>query len=402
MKKLLVILFLLSTVVLKADNNYPIVLVHGFLGWGPEELGGYKYWGGTEDLQKILEEKGYQVFTVSVGPVSSNWERAIEVYTQLKGGQIDYGNVHAKKYGIVQMPEGKKYVGLYPEWDENHPVHLIGHSMGGQTIRMLQYQLSQIIISDTTNNAPEKSALLGEEKNGWIASITSIATPHDGTTLANIMTKTFPYLQNIIGIANVVGSGFYDFDLEHWGFSRGENETWSSYRRRMKDHPAWGTKNICAWDLSLDGAKELNSILIVDPNIYYFSFQTTATNLDTSTGYYIPKEDAMLLTRPRAKILGSTISYWKDGSSTDSTWFNNDGVVNTISMTGPKTGVNGPDPIIEYQENDLLIPGQWYTLGPYDLDHWSIIGHTLSDEEWARARSLYLAHAERLKKLTLN
>ena len=81
--------------------------------------------------------------------------------------------------------------------------------------------------------------------------------------------------------------------------------------------------------------------------------------------------------RPRAKILGSTISYWRDGSSTDSTWYNNDGVVNTISMTGPKTGANGPDPIIEYQENDLLIPGQWYTLGPYDLDHWSVMGHTL-------------------------
>jgi triacylglycerol lipase len=401
LKKIFILLFALLVVFLKAENNYPIVLVHGFLGWGPEELGGYKYWGGPQDIEALLEEKGYKVFTVSVGPVSSNWERAIEVYTQLKGGDIDYGEAHANEYGIIQKP-GKKYDGLYPEWDENHPVHLMGHSMGGQTIRMLQYQLSQVVISDTTNNELEQSELLGKEQNGWIASITSISTPHDGTTLANIVIKTFPYLQNIIGIANVVGSGFYDFDLEHWGFSREENETWSSYRRRMKDHPAWGTKNICAWDLSLEGAKELNGSLIVDPNVYYFSFQTTATYLDTLTGFYIPRQDATLLIRPRAKILGSTISYWRDGSSTDSTWYNNDGVVNTISMTGPKTGANGPDPIIEYQENDLLIPGQWYTLGPYDLDHWSVIGHTLSSEEWSKAKSLYYNHAKRLKNLPVD
>jgi len=30
---------------LSAENNYPIVLVHGFVGWGPEEMGGYHYLG---------------------------------------------------------------------------------------------------------------------------------------------------------------------------------------------------------------------------------------------------------------------------------------------------------------------------------------------------------------------
>jgi triacylglycerol esterase/lipase EstA (alpha/beta hydrolase family) len=28
-----------------AQNNYPIVLIHGFMGWGPNEMGGYRYWG---------------------------------------------------------------------------------------------------------------------------------------------------------------------------------------------------------------------------------------------------------------------------------------------------------------------------------------------------------------------
>ena len=30
--------------------------------------------------------EGFNIIEVSVGPVSSNWERAIEVYYQLKGG----------------------------------------------------------------------------------------------------------------------------------------------------------------------------------------------------------------------------------------------------------------------------------------------------------------------------
>ena len=37
---------------------------------------------------------------LSLRRVSSNWERAIEAYYQLKGGQVDYGKGHAKKYNI--------------------------------------------------------------------------------------------------------------------------------------------------------------------------------------------------------------------------------------------------------------------------------------------------------------
>ena len=104
-----------------AQNNYPIVLIHGFMGWGPNELGGYHYWGGRKDYVEMLELDGHAVFVVSVGPVSSNWERAIEVYYQLKGGQVNYGRNHSEKHNIIQKPEGTFYEAIYPEWDENPP-----------------------------------------------------------------------------------------------------------------------------------------------------------------------------------------------------------------------------------------------------------------------------------------
>ena len=114
------------------------------MGWGPDEMAGYKYWGGKNDITNYLKEQGFEVYTASVGPVSSNWDRAVELFYQIKGGQVDYGQDHAKTFGLIQKPEAKNFPGLYPEWDKNHPIHIIGHSMGGQTGRMLQYLLESV------------------------------------------------------------------------------------------------------------------------------------------------------------------------------------------------------------------------------------------------------------------
>ena len=397
MKNFLSFIFLIN--VLYGQNNYPIVLIHGFFGWGNDEMGNYRYWGGYKDIQKILEDNGYKVLNVSVGPISSNWDRAVEVYYQLKGGQVDYGYGHSKKYGLIQKPLDKNYKGLYPEWDENHPVHLIGHSMGGQTARMLQYLLETEIFEDTSAGRKEKSKLLGQSNTGLISSITSLATPHDGSTLADIVTKTFPFIQYFIGLAGVMGTEFFNFDLSQWNLIRGPDETWSSYVRRMRSHKAWGTKNISAWDLSVDGAAELNSYMNASPDIYYFSFVFSATSKDKSTGYHIPNKDVFLLIRSRAKLLGSKIVFKSDGTETDSTWWENDGIVNVRSMKGPTSGQNGPDPIVQFVKSDPLMQGQWYTFDTVDLDHYQSVGHMLSKEKRKILDSLYINHAKLLSSL---
>ncbi len=66
--------------IVEAKNNYPIVLIHGFIGWGPEEMGGYNYWGGDYSYVEYLDSLGYEIYNVSVGPISSNWDRAVEAY----------------------------------------------------------------------------------------------------------------------------------------------------------------------------------------------------------------------------------------------------------------------------------------------------------------------------------
>ena len=74
-------------------NNYPIVLVHEFLGFGPTELQGtgFKYWGGFNLVAGHMQSYNgtHEVFAAGVGPVSSNWDRAVELYYQINGGGAD-------------------------------------------------------------------------------------------------------------------------------------------------------------------------------------------------------------------------------------------------------------------------------------------------------------------------
>ncbi len=395
------ITFLLLLTLVNAENRHPIVLVHGFLGWGPEEMNGYSYWGGLHDLEEHLESLGFTVFTVSIGPVSSNWERAIEVFYQIKGGQVDYGEDHSKAWGIIQKPEKKVYPGLYPEWDDEHPVHLIGHSMGGQTIRMLAYQLNRVIYADSSTGIRERGDLLGRENQNWITSITTIGTPHNGTTLTDIAKRSVSFLQYFVGLAAAAGSNFYDFDLQHWGLEREYNEPWLSYFRRVREHAAWNTKNFSAWDLSLDGARQLNTLVQMDPNIYYYSYPLYATRLDSATGYHIPDKGINLILQAKARLIGMKTAFWDDGTASDSTWFQNDGVVNTCSQYGPTSGLNGPEPIAEYRPDEPAIPGQWYIFGPINMDHWYVIGQSIMNaEERTNLYTIYSDHCKILWSLS--
>ena len=373
------IYFLLLVCGLHAANTDPIVLIHGFLGWGREEISGTYYWGGQHDIEQYLRNKGYRVITVSLGPISSSYDCAVETFYQIKGGQLDYGQAHSKKYNLLRRPEGKNYVGLYPEWDENHPVHLMGYSFGGVTSRMLLYLLNNTFVNDSTGLF-DKSVLLGNSLPGWVSSITTMSTPHNGATISNIVIDIFPFTDNLLPIANMISSSYYDFDLDHWGISQKKNESWPDYFMRLKNHTAWETKNNVGWDSNIQGAKELNDILTIDSSVYYFSYSTTASILDPVTGYHIPDKHLNWTNYPLCWFMGRNVVDMGDGQTTDSTWFENDGTVNTISMIRPFTGKNGPEPMKIFSNSEPVETGIWHFMGKYQQDHKNFIGFFLDDK----------------------
>ncbi len=68
-------------------ERYPTVYVHGLMGWGARDqiYAVTPYWGLTSDLMPYLTGKGYESYAASVGPLSSAWDRACELYAQLTG-----------------------------------------------------------------------------------------------------------------------------------------------------------------------------------------------------------------------------------------------------------------------------------------------------------------------------
>ena len=353
------------------------------MGWGREEMIGYYYWGGKMDLESELRALGYNVYTVSVGPISPNWDRAIEVFYQIKGGQVDYGNEKAQKYNIKQTPAEKNYPGLYPQWDSDHPIHIISHSMGGQTARMLELLLK-------TSITAENSPLLTNEYTGWIKSITTISAPHNGSTLVPIMLDIFPFALNLApwfgGIENSTLNNLFNFDLDHWGLEKLENEPFNDYFQRLSSSPINDTKNLCSWDLSPDGADEFNKIYGVDSSVYYFSFETYATKQNHQKKFHKPDSEMSLHLWATGILIG------KYENSIDSTWYENDGICNTISMSHP----NGTSMKI-FDGNPIT--GIWQMTGKLHMDHQGVIGHAVNKKKLQTVFALYKKHCNLLYSL---
>ncbi|SEN06199.1 triacylglycerol lipase [Mesobacillus persicus] len=320
-------------------NDYPLVLVHGLTGWGRDEMGGIKYWGGLKDIEEDLNETGHRTYTATVGPVSSNYDRAVELYYYIKGGKVDYGAAHAKKYGHNRY--GRTYPGIYSQWDRNHKIHLVGHSMGGQTARTLVELLKNGAEEERKHyrEHPEDvfSPLFQGGKN-WVHSVTTLGTPHNGSTFADEQ-RLAPLLQEmVLQGASVSGAKMealtYDYKLDHWGLKRHPRESFLTYAERVRDSSIWESEDISLHDLTTWGAAKINQWVKTHRDVYYFSYTGKATYQDRLTGRSIPRLSMNPLMRSSSLYIGS-YKRTSPEPNIDERWWPNDGVVSVISAQYP-------------------------------------------------------------------
>ncbi|WP_141734926.1 lipase family alpha/beta hydrolase [Oligoflexus tunisiensis] len=141
-------------------TRYPIVLLHGFLGWDQVFFFDYFY-----KVRGTLHGKGYDIFTTVVSPVQTVALRARELAPQLDA--------------IMQATGAEK-------------VNIVAHSMGGLDARYLIAQMGYA---------------------HKVASVTTIGTPHRGSPVPdlifkvlgkgdNLLYKAFEYL-----VAGFLGKG---------------------------------------------------------------------------------------------------------------------------------------------------------------------------------------------------
>jgi len=370
-------------------NNYPIVLWHGFAGFGRDNFvlpGGRNalyYWGFLQgDLESYLKDQGHEVYTLSVGPVSSSWDRVCEAFAQLKGGTVDFGLAHSAKHGHERFQ--RTYKGMIPDWGEVDPktgeikkVHIIAHSMGGKDAQLFASLLENGFEAEVKVTGAGTSTLF-TGNHPWVASITTISAPHDGTSLASSVQVFFPWLKDlIIAIVGLAGltplDVVYDFKLDHWGLAAKDDEKLTDYIDRVLSSEIWfNNEDISLIDLSPEGAKKINENhqLISIP---YFSYETEATWKGIGVPFHYPDATMFVALWPTATLMGAFTRPGFGGLvPIGSDWYPNDGIVNTRSMAGPTLGVSNK--VIEYNGRTVHL-GIYNYLGKVDhVDHLAVVG----------------------------
>ncbi|PHK49023.1 YSIRK-targeted triacylglycerol lipase [Staphylococcus edaphicus] len=350
-------------------NQDPIILVHGFNGFtddiNPSVLS--HYWGGDKlNIRQDLESNGYETYEASVGALSSNYDRAVELYYYIKGGTVDYGAAHAEKYGHDRY--GKTYEGVYKDWQPGQKVHLVAHSMGGQTVRQLEELLrngNKEELAYQQAHGGEISPLYQGNNDNMINSITTLGTPHNGTIAADKLGNEALVRQLAFDYAKFKGNknSRVDFGFGQWGLKQREGESYANYVQRVQNSALWTTQDNGFYDLTREGADKLNKQTSLNPNIVYKTYTGESTR-PTLLGKQKSDIDMFL----RFTVTGNLI-----GKAAEKDWRVNDGLVSTISSLHPFNQ--------DYTEaTDKVQKGIWQvTPIRHGWDHVDFVGQDATD-----------------------
>jgi triacylglycerol lipase len=426
-----------------------IVLVHGLAGWGEGELLGLNYFGmffgnpensykvglfgnNEKSVKYILKgnNKGWPVKVASVGPFSTNWERACELYAQIRGLRTDYGANFSSRAGTDRYTQvgSKMDFSTKTAWLSNwgtsgntDRIVCIGHSQGAPTCRALE-RLMQIGNADEAKYA-DRSELFRTDLNRGSAfrAVVTVSGVNDGSTFqAKAGTNGVNLIKDIVlgvdTVATVAGTIFgwddgtgsvYDFDLSHRPLLRqNAGESFNSWLTRVFAAPEWAStyKYFAHYDLSYYAQRKFN--LAGNRGYSNTKYLAISTSRTSACWYWIwdqcaggGMEAIMAPTGTLSGNLDSTCDPYDPTICFSDSDEENDGLVSRIATQGPHhgtliSGTQGPQAMIlktvcdvyyawpfqnscfiSHQENDWanMVKGQWYYLN-FNYDHLQAVG----------------------------
>jgi hypothetical protein len=133
-----------------------VVFVNGFLA--PE----------SSPFPADLVPPNIEMVCVYPSPTGSFHDRVCQIFYELKGGTVDYGQEHSDFHGHNRFGRHFKQ-GKYPQWSASNPIVLLGHSLGGMTCWVLQNYLAAKFFPGHDTDA------------SWVKTVVTLNAPLNGT-----------------------------------------------------------------------------------------------------------------------------------------------------------------------------------------------------------------------------
>lgn len=372
-------------------NTYPIILVPGLFGYGDTGLGKVLPYFGK--AAQYIKEEGLDCYTADFTPLAGVWDRACELYAQIVGGTVDYGEAHAKKYGTERF--GSTYPGFVKNLNEDNKVTLVAYGFGAPVARLLAFLLEN---GSKKEQATEGniSPLFQGGNGASIHAVVTLAGNNDGTTFFQALDSFVPFTKfatlGIWGATSVLAAltgkkanPYGNLDL----FDMGE----------QLDKYVGAERDNLFFDCSLEGMAQLNKLMKPNKNAYYIAFTGEVTkdvmdllpkkkakkhgnpfttkqkdllNVELS----VPTMDAGVLA-PTALLLGTFKNYLPNAPIVTPVYHGNDGLIPTNCALAPST-----EDYTSFRYVEACKPGVWYQMPIEAKNHLNYIGLFAKKDEY--------------------
>ncbi|KAK3023665.1 hypothetical protein RJ639_043546 [Escallonia herrerae] len=257
--------------------------------------------------------------------------------------------------------------GKYPEWDEDHPIHFAAHSAGAQVVRVLQQMLADKTFKGLANTS-----------GNWVASLTSLCGALNGSTKAYIMGMKPEDWRHVkpVSVLQICCLGiilydwldmswmksYYHFGFDHFNISRRKIGVRGLVDCLLGNAGPFASGDWVLPDITISGSIHTNSQLTTFPNTFYFSYPAKLTK--RVRGFIVPTSIPEM--NPWFFFEVFLMSLWRYPTDLpppyegDEDWWDNDGVLNTISMTHPILPNEHPHQLVADELNLQPRLGIWY------------------------------------------
>ena len=208
------------------------------------------------------------MLNVYPSPVASLHDRACQIFFEIMGGLVDYGEAHSSFHAHSRF--GRTYEGLYPEWSEDAPITIVAHSLGCPTARVLQYYPEKQFFKHSKHSTKRTSA-------SWVSAIIAINAPFNGAIRCYTkgMNLSLPPLVDwgsqghllgvLVHVLGYLDIGFvhpwFDLDIDHWSLSRTTPGSLLKLLQACLGYCVHSNTDNISWDASIHGQLAWSTVL---------------------------------------------------------------------------------------------------------------------------------------------